>query len=542
MGFLLRLCEINGYRRLRWLTKLVGYGRARTVANNNSLRILSQLSGISAEQLQAFSYAEVQEVREIRRLVHYCRFGTTLIRRHWLKLKKARVCPQCLAESAHIRAIWDVKFISACAKHGLALLEQCPRCKRSLSWSRNTVAFCNCGLDLRLAKTALVHGPELVLNQLIYGAAKQDAPTITNDYGLPIGSLVPLGLSELLDFITIAGSIAHIGNGQQDQTALILSLSNARELVTNAVECISDWPKNFHTILRSLHEPRRSAKTFSLSKELTNLTRRKLHKIIRQSGFEFLRDALTEYFYQNWDGSQAKTSLVVPSVRRVQTRYLTRHDVTQMFRSHHYTINRLLRDGILEGNVIGKGRNKVHLITRTSATALQELLSTHISVERAAMTLGVSERTLWLLQKCGLLQSRTNLIHPHTWLFAKQEIEMLLSSLDAQVRQPNPESRCVRIAFRDALRRTGIPTGDFIRYIQSGSIKPIAVDNKHIGLHKLQFNLDDLIGFKKKVNASLADRNLRRVPSTKSRSICHNGKYPSSSVSVCSEHYSSARR
>ena len=66
---------------------------------------------------------------------------------------------------------------------------------------------------------------------------------------------------------------------------------------------------------------------------------------------------------------------------------------------------------------------------------------------------------------------------------------MLLSSLDAQVRQPNPESRCVRIAFRDALRRTGIPTGDFIRYIQSGSIKPIAADNKHIGLHKLNSTL-----------------------------------------------------
>lgn len=505
-GFLLRLCEINGYRRLRWLTKLVGYSKSRTVANNNSLRILSQLSGISAEQLRTFSYAEVRKVREIRRLIHYCRFGTTLIRRHWLDLKKARVCPQCLAESAHIRAIWDVKFVSACAKHGLAILEQCPHCKRSLSWSRNTIAFCNCGLDLRLAKTAPVHGPELVLNQLIYGAAKQDTPTITNSYGLPMDSLVPLGLSDLLNFLTIAGSIAHIGNGQQDPTARILSLSDAKELVTNAAECITDWPKNFHTILQSLHEQRRSVKTFSLSKELTNLTRWKLSRVIRKSKFEFLRDALTDYFYQNWDGSQARTSFLVPSVRRVQTQYLTRHDVTQMFGSHPHTVNRLFRDGILEGNATWRGHNKVHLITRTSATALQELLSRHTSTERAAMTLGVTERTLWLLQKCGLLQSRTNPVHSHTWLFAKQEIEMLLSSLDAQVRQPNPESRCVRVAFRDALRRTRIPIGNFIRYIQNGLIRPIAVDNKRIGLQKFLFKRDDLMELKKTVNTKSSGR------------------------------------
>lgn len=59
------------------------------------------------------------------------------------------VCPQCLAEAAYIRQVWHLKPYNACAKHGIELLHQCPKCQLPVNYIVNeSITTCCCGHEL----------------------------------------------------------------------------------------------------------------------------------------------------------------------------------------------------------------------------------------------------------------------------------------------------------------------------------------------------------------------------------------------------------
>ena len=63
------------------------------------------------------------------------------------------VCPDCLSESLHHRAVWDLSFFSACPSHRREMVSSCPACDRPLAWNCGELNGCACGRsDLRLVR------------------------------------------------------------------------------------------------------------------------------------------------------------------------------------------------------------------------------------------------------------------------------------------------------------------------------------------------------------------------------------------------------
>lgn len=57
-----------------------------------------------------------------------------------------RACPQCLAEAAYHRSVWDISAYRACAFHGTRLISACSDCGHEIGWGHPDIDECHsCG-------------------------------------------------------------------------------------------------------------------------------------------------------------------------------------------------------------------------------------------------------------------------------------------------------------------------------------------------------------------------------------------------------------
>ena len=56
-----------------------------------------------------------------------------------------KICPACILELGHARAVWDIRLVVACPKHLTLLLDSCPACGKALTWIRRGLLTCSCG-------------------------------------------------------------------------------------------------------------------------------------------------------------------------------------------------------------------------------------------------------------------------------------------------------------------------------------------------------------------------------------------------------------
>lgn len=62
--------------------------------------------------------------------------------------RSSKVCPVCLAESPHLRGLWNLSLYTVCAKHQVRLVDTCPNCMRRLKWNRRKPEMCGCKQNL----------------------------------------------------------------------------------------------------------------------------------------------------------------------------------------------------------------------------------------------------------------------------------------------------------------------------------------------------------------------------------------------------------
>lgn len=496
-GYLLRLCELNGYRRLRWLTKFAGYRGYNTPPDNRAFRILSRLSGIPEGRLHAFAYNEVQKSGAGTHLIRYSRFGTTLIKSCLLEHTHARICPHCLAEASYMRAIWDIKFVTACARHGAAFLERCPRCSQRLTWKRSSVSFCTCGFDLRQAQTVPIMGPELELNKLMHSASGQFDPVSQSEYGLPVADLALLNLSEILDLLTFIGRVNASGSEKKKFLPSKLPLQDAVALTRHSTVCFSDWPTHFHVLLRNSIGHQKKTEIFRVRQRLKKLYPRAT-ALVRQPRYEFVRHAIRNFLGEESGGHRIRRSVFVPDLDHGTTQFLSANQVSNTLRCDNSTVRHLLERGFLRRAISERVSRSAIFITRKSVESLSNFLASSVGVVEAARMLGVTERTVFFLEKGRLIIARPHPIRRRRSLFMRDDIKKLLVTLDNKVVPRVKQYRGQHsIPFRAALRRTGVPIAGFVQRMQRGLIVPIAVDSAQTGLQKYLYDLNDLKALKK---------------------------------------------
>ena len=109
------------------------------IGEPNAIARFATMTNTSVEELEAISYGPNDSTRR--------RFkGIPVTAAYfWLWREQRRVCPECLRESLHHRAVWDLSFSTWCLKHRRRLVSSCPACGRKLAWDCNDLNGCPCG-------------------------------------------------------------------------------------------------------------------------------------------------------------------------------------------------------------------------------------------------------------------------------------------------------------------------------------------------------------------------------------------------------------
>lgn len=173
------------------------------------------------------------------------------IKREFVRHRRRAVCPSCLVESQHHRAIWLVDIIPICGRHGCWLVHTCQTCGGKLGWNGVGVHRCRCRQDLRSAP--FTAAPEQALGAVMALDAifhRKAAPPLGMDFGQVLQAVLRLGLYA----VGKEGMINHSRRmaGLADSHRELLP-----DMLAQGWGALADWPNGFHTCLDRVrsHEP-----------------------------------------------------------------------------------------------------------------------------------------------------------------------------------------------------------------------------------------------------------------------------------------------
>ncbi len=132
-GILLRLSERNGIPIPGLVPSLTDLTPSRLRKGDGASRLASILGCDVGAFMGSTPVADGGDHLVVRgeRLGRFCDFRASV----------RRLCPHCIAESAHQRFWFDLEFITTCPKHAVELISTCA-CGRPLSWNDVSVERC----------------------------------------------------------------------------------------------------------------------------------------------------------------------------------------------------------------------------------------------------------------------------------------------------------------------------------------------------------------------------------------------------------------
>jgi hypothetical protein len=153
-GYLVRLCESNLLPKMGWIFELVEDHtgtRVRTslelIQRPDLLETLERLIPTRPKALTQSSWKPVQSSSDrFYWIAGEGAYDALMMTRH------AQVCPQCLAAKGHVREEWLLGHLPVCSDHGVALIDTCPACHRSILNDRSLLGHCHrCGASFQEA-------------------------------------------------------------------------------------------------------------------------------------------------------------------------------------------------------------------------------------------------------------------------------------------------------------------------------------------------------------------------------------------------------
>lgn len=138
-GFLLRLAVSNGRYELTKLAQAIEYNYKVTsfhLGGDDFESFIQAISGplrISNEKLLSMFFIS-SWTEDPSRAVNDIRLPTP------------RVCPECMSDhdNSYIKESWEYAHHTHCEDHEVALIDRCPHCLESLSWSGDIFVGCPC--------------------------------------------------------------------------------------------------------------------------------------------------------------------------------------------------------------------------------------------------------------------------------------------------------------------------------------------------------------------------------------------------------------
>lgn len=244
VGYMVRLAAANGRFDPLAFSRQMGMPHSILEAAATmpfDLAVLAQAIGRPEAELRAISYWP----RNGKQLT----FGHVSLDRRWLTLHRRRACPQCLAEDARHRAVWDLTVATVCPAHRLRLIEACPRCGEKLRWSAPSINVCQCGHRLDECVGAVPVDPfDVEALSTVHAILCRSPKGFETVRELP-DAVVRLGADAILTLMLGLGWIAVGGVGLPRPALLGRTGTDLNSLLTHGHSIALGWPEAFHDLL-----------------------------------------------------------------------------------------------------------------------------------------------------------------------------------------------------------------------------------------------------------------------------------------------------
>jgi TniQ protein len=384
-GYIVRLTERNFYESPSWILRLSELDPAQlttesaiTFESSKRLSGLSRLTGVNANELARITYGVAASPKS--EPLYW--FFNQLVPQYVIRLKHPKICPECLAEAPYCRRIWDLSIFTTCPEHKRLLIDECPKCKKIISWARNSVSTCRCEFDWREIPKVSVKESELDLARHIYrlcGLASRGGHISDPADQNPVLKL------SLQDLLTALFFIAGQYQGLSSVTSKHLTTGGRNKdnhaHFIKAYSVFQDWPKNYY---RFLNWRRTQERNVSPSKQRLKSTLYEafgkfyigLYNMLSASQFDFMRSEFSQYLIKNrgsdcdsrgdWSGNETRHS---------DSGFISKTDARRLLGIDNGTMNELIKTGTLMTKVRSKGKKRLIFIDLVGLTNLKSGLS-----------------------------------------------------------------------------------------------------------------------------------------------------------------------
>jgi hypothetical protein len=504
LGYILRLAEINRYEHLVWILQLAGIVSQSTSKPASaflpeaSISSLSKLTGVDLPKLGSLLYPATKNGK--KRMAFRVQVFDQPVAKHYVRPGRPKVCPSCLrndGDSPYIRKLWELTPVTACPFHKCLLLDECPNCRKPITWRRSFVCNCACKYDWRLYQQDEVGHSEVLVSARIFRLCNLMSDAHTSKLGF--GENNPLYSIDLSAFLSVICFVAGQYQGVLDlvgrNLAHLKRTRDVHDLLCRAYSVFDSWPNNYFSFLdwcRSNIPDRRY--THGLSRDF-NWQKYALYKQLTDSNYTFMREAFEEYILRHWDGGYVSAVKRISSTLETRT-YLSLAEASNCLNLTKQSIKGLVAAGTLAQAENQQDSNRPVLIDAKSVFEFKKELQTSLYLRQVAIRLGVHDRRIYDLMEVGLLTPlRGSTIDGYTdWKFSSSRVDSLLLSLYGRVCSDQGTHNGKKIKLEGvlrALKNVDVKFGVLIKDILNGFLTPCGRSDES-GISGLTFFISDV--------------------------------------------------
>lgn len=504
MGYLLRLTELNYLSTPSWLLRAAGIKKyihsnlSFVFKSDSGFPRLGQLVGLNESALSPLLYTSVNKAGK---QIGDCFFMGALVPKYLIRLRYPKICPKCLEESGYARKQWELAAVTACPVHSRLLLDECPKCRKRITWTREALNLCPCGyhwLDSQphgsssseIKVTRRIY--ELLDSQDVLRRVNQDR----NDYH-KYNPLLLLNLKHLLSALFfVASQYAGIMDTKGKHLAPSTRNAEMHILLNKAWSVFENWPDNYFDFLDWRREKVRSLKhTAGLLKDFSEY-KSALYKQLSMKQLDFMRSSFDEYLATRWDGGYTAHLKRLSPMIKSRSRYVSRREAKVTLNIGAKEVDSLISAGKLKAVVRPRERTRLILIDRSSLIALERELEASIHLKQVESLLGISyKRVLDLIEHKILTPLRGPTVDGCSdWRFSEAEVKGVLAGIKKKIKPLRISRTDTPVEFLTALRRLsriGVGMGKFIKAILNNEIFPRGISGRS-GLASFLFSKKEL--------------------------------------------------
>lgn len=504
VGYLTRLTDLNDYDSPSWilqLAKLGNYERKESVAftEREKLGHLSKLSGVSVTQLLGITHRRQRAKSQHSATTKF--FGLS-VPRSAIQLRTARICPACLREHGYVHRTWELTVVTTCPPHKCLLVDECPRCHRSIPFLRQRLNFCRSGHNLRNIEAASVKEDEMELTRRVHALCNLEGAWERTEHNSDLGALELGDLIQIVSLITSQYYRASYGCGARavDTTTRWLrraiKLKDVHGLLYKTMHVFREWPNNFFDFLNwRVRHLQSNVRTAGVQRDFGELWS-VLYRKPLSPAFDFVRDAFDIYLRSFWQGGHASQ---IRRLKEGQTRYVSKPQALKILEIASETLDRLIERDELKSHIEARGSRRLILISRVDIDHLKARRKDLIDRLQTARRLGINTIQTQVLVHAGLLTEREAYDLRSEVFYSIKEIDALVQKTTAARKRARFSPKNETIGFAEALRDLGrrydITVAQFVQAIIDRDIRPCKVTDA-VGLRALQFLRRDVLEYR----------------------------------------------